>query len=96
MPNGLGSGSGYTTNNSLYYEKGDFLAFREVSVSYMVPLPAAFRKAYVKSLNIFAGAFNLGYLTSYKGLMPEIYTGNDQGSYARPRMFDLGIKVNFQ
>jgi TonB-linked SusC/RagA family outer membrane protein len=96
MPNGLGSGSGYTTNNSLYYEKGDFLAFREVSLSYMVPLPAAFRKAYVKSLNIFAGVFNLGYLTSYKGLMPEIYTGNDQGSYARPRMFDLGVKVNFQ
>jgi TonB-linked SusC/RagA family outer membrane protein len=94
--NGLGSGSGYTTNNSLYYEKGDFLAFREVSISYQVPLPAVFRKAHVESISLFAGVFNLGYITAYKGLMPEIYTGNDQGSYARPRMYDLGIKLNFK
>lgn len=94
--NSLGSSSGYTTNNSLYYEKGDFLAFREVSLSYIVNLPAFLRKASVQNLEIFGGVFNLGYITSYKGLMPEIYTGNDQGSYARPRMFNLGLKLNFQ
>lgn len=94
--NGLGSGSGYTTNNSLYYEKGDFLAFREVSVTYQVPLPAMLKRAHVQGLNLFAGVFNLGYITSYKGLMPEIYTGNDQGSYARPRMYNLGAKLTFK
>lgn len=94
--NNLGSGSGYSTNNSLYYEKGDFLAFREVSLSYQVPLPAVFRTGHIESLSLFAGAFNLGYLSSYSGLMPEIYSGNDQGSYARPRMYDLGIKLNFK
>lgn len=95
-PNGLGSGSGYTTNNSLYYEKGDFLAFREVSLSYQLFMPAALRRVHVQSLNLFAGVFNLGYITAYKGLMPEIYTGNDQGSYARPRMFNVGAKLNFK
>lgn len=94
--NGLGSGSGYTTNNSLYYEKGDFLAFREVSVTYQVPLPTLLKRAHVQGLNIFAGVFNLGYITAYKGLMPEIYTGNDQGSYARPRMYNLGAKLTFK
>jgi TonB-linked SusC/RagA family outer membrane protein len=94
--NNLGSSTGYTTNNSLYYEKGDFLAFREVSISYQVPMPNAFRKVYIQGLNLFAGIFNLGYITSYKGLMPEIYTGNDQGSYARPRMFNLGAKLSFK
>ncbi len=94
--NNLGSGSGYTTNNSLYYEKGDFLAFREVSLTYQVPLPAVVKKARIDGLSLFAGVFNLGYISSYKGLMPEIYSGNDQGSYARPRMYDIGIKVNFK
>lgn len=95
-PNGLGSGSGYTTNNSLYYEKGDFLAFREVSVTYQVPLPSLLKNAHVQGLNLFAGVFNLGYLTAYKGLMPEIYTGNDQGSYARPRMYNIGARLTFK
>jgi TonB-linked outer membrane protein, SusC/RagA family len=95
-PHGLGSGSGYTTNNSLYYEKGDFLAFRELSVSYQLFMPAVLKRVHVQSLNLFAGVFNLGYITAYKGLMPEIYTGNDQGSYARPRMFNVGAKLNFK
>ncbi len=96
QPNGLGSGSGYTTNNSLYYEKGDFLAFREVSFSYNINRGAFLKKLSVQQIELFAGVFNLGYITAYKGLMPEIYSGNDQGSYARPRMYNLGLKLSFQ
>jgi hypothetical protein len=80
----------------LYYEKGDFLAFRELSLSYQLFMPEVLKRVHVQSLNLFAGVFNLGYITSYKGLMPEIYTGNDQGSYARPRMFNVGAKLNFK
>ncbi|PST83573.1 SusC/RagA family TonB-linked outer membrane protein [Pedobacter yulinensis] len=92
--NGLVSSSGYTTANSLYHSKGDFLAFREVSFSYA--LRGTFlKKAHIAGVNLFAGVFNLGYLTKYDGLMPEIYTGNDQGSYPRPRQYNFGATVTF-
>ena len=36
--NQIGSSASGSTNNSLYFSKGDYLAFREVSLSYMLPL----------------------------------------------------------
>jgi len=92
--NGLGTTSVYSTNNSLYYSKGDFLAFREVSLNYH--LQANFlKKAYIQGLDIFGGIYNIGYLTAYDGLMPEVYEGADQGSYPRPRQFNFGVKASF-
>lgn len=35
--NQIGSSESGSTNNSLYFSKGDYLAFREVSLSYMLP-----------------------------------------------------------
>jgi hypothetical protein len=89
-----GGGSGYKTNNSLYYKKGDFLAFREVSFTYTFPQNISKRLS-LSGLEINGGVYNIGYLTVYDGLMPEIYTGNDQGSYARPRQFSLGVQLTF-
>jgi TonB-linked SusC/RagA family outer membrane protein len=92
--NGLASSSGYVTANSLYHSKGDYISLREVSISYM--LRSAFlQKLSIKSVNLYAGAFNLGYITKYDGLMPEIYTGNDQGSYPRPVQYNVGATVTF-
>ena len=85
---------GAVTGNSLYYSKGDFLAFREVSFTYA--LKADFlKKAHIAAINFYAGVFNLGYLTKYDGLMPEIYTGNDPGSYPRPRQYNFGATLTF-
>ena len=92
--NGLGTTGVYATNNSLYYSKGDFLAFREVSLNYR--LQADFlKKARIQSLDLFGGVYNIGYLTAYDGLMPEVYTGADEGSYPRPRQFNFGVKAGF-
>jgi len=92
--NGLASSSGYVTANSFYHSKGDFLAFREVSLSYR--LQANFlRKAHIAAVNLYAGVYNIGYLTKYDGLMPEIFTGNDQGSYPRPRQYNFGATFTF-
>lgn len=91
---GLGGSSGYYTHNSLYYKKGDFLAFREVSFAYALPAKLV-EKIRLKDLEIFGGVYNIGYLTEYDGLMPEIYTGNDNGTYPRPRQFNIGLKINF-
>ncbi|MGV3502812.1 MAG: SusC/RagA family TonB-linked outer membrane protein [Adhaeribacter sp.] len=92
--NNLGTTGFYSTNNSLYYSKGDFLAFREVSLSYRLQADLL-RKAYIQGLEFFGGVYNLGYLTAYDGLMPEIYTGADEGSYPRPRQFNFGLKASF-
>lgn len=92
--NGLASSSGYVTANSAYHSKGDYLAFREVSLSYR--LQAAFlKRAHISAINLNAGVYNIGYLTKYDGLMPEIYTGNDQGSYPRPRQYNFGATLTF-
>ncbi len=89
-----GGGSGYKTNNSLYYKKGDFLALREISFTYTFPQKIA-KKFFMSGLELNGGIYNIGYLTEYDGLMPEIYTGNDQGSYARPQQFNIGIQLTF-
>ena len=92
--NGLASSSGYITANSAYHSKGDFLAFREASLSYR--LKANFlKKAHIAAVNLNAGVYNIGYLTKYDGLMPEIFTGNDQGSYPRPRQYNFGATFTF-
>lgn len=89
-----GGGSDYKTNNSLYYKKGDFLAFREISFTYTFPKKLA-NKLFMSNLEINGGIYNIGYLTAYDGLMPEIYSGADQGSYARPRQFNVGVQLTF-
>lgn len=90
---GMGHGT-YGVDNSIYYSKGDYLAFREISLSYALP------KQIVKFLTcenivLNAGVYNLGYITAYKGLNPEVYTGTDTGGYPRPRQFTIGASVTF-
>jgi TonB-linked SusC/RagA family outer membrane protein len=92
--NSLGSTGVYSTNNSLYFSKGDFLAFREVSLSYL--LDAEFlKRAHIQSLEFTGSVHNMGYITAYDGLMPEVYTGADQGSYPRPLQYNMGVRVKF-
>ena len=88
---GNASGGG---NNSLYYSKGDFLAFREVSLSYQFP-KRVMDELNLSGLELYVGVYNIGYLTRYDGLMPELYTGHDYGTYPRPRQINVGAKVSF-
>ena len=90
----VGSSASGSTNNSLYFSKGDYLAFREVSLSYMLPL-SWIRKMRLSAVEVFAGAYNIGYIKKYDGMFPEIYTGVDYGIYPRPRQYNMGVKINF-
>ncbi|GGZ37623.1 SusC/RagA family TonB-linked outer membrane protein [Echinicola pacifica] len=79
--------------NTYYYEKGDYLAIREVTLSYNLP------KKWVSALKIanvrtyFTGS-NLFYFTQYTGLNPE-EGGTDSGRYPIARNFLFGVNVNF-
>jgi TonB-linked SusC/RagA family outer membrane protein len=91
--NNLGN-SGTASNSTLYYSKGDYLAFREVSLSYQLR-SRWLSRLYLQGVEVFGGLYNIGYLTEYDGLMPEVFTGVDPGLYPRPRHINFGLKASF-
>ncbi len=80
--------------NSLYIKKGDYLAFREFSLSYNLPSGIS-KKMSMDNIQLNAGAYNIGYLTKFDGLSPERYDGGERGEYPRPRQFKFGINLTF-
>lgn len=80
-------------SSSVYYEKGDFLALREVSLSYTLP-EALVRKAHLSNVRVNLSGSNLYYFTSFTGLNPED-GGMDNGHYPISRTFSAGINVTF-
>ena len=91
---GVGIDNSYGVDNSIYYSKGDFLAFREVSLSYNLPANIC-KKFSLKNVTLNGGVYNIGYLTAYKGFNPEQYKGYDEGGYPRPRQFTFGASIQF-
>lgn len=79
--------------NSQYYEKGDYLALRELTFSYTLPASLAGRIG-MSNARFYATGSNLHYFTAYKGLLPE-EGGEERGRYPVPRSFILGVNVNF-
>jgi TonB-linked SusC/RagA family outer membrane protein len=90
----VGTGSAYASDVSTMISKGDFLAFREVYLSYDLP-KKLLSKIRATGLTLFASGTNLGYITAYKGLNPEVVTGFDPGGYPRARQFTLGASLKF-
>lgn len=87
-------GSLHATDVDFYISKADFLAFREVSLKYAVPVQWL-ERIKVAALEFNAGVFNLGYLTRFNGLNPEVYTAFDAIGYPRPRQFVFGATIRF-
>ncbi len=90
----LGNNNGYGSDVSAMIEKGNFLAMREISLAYDLP-KNLLRKIRSTGMNVFVSVYNLGYLTKYKGINPETYTGFDAVGYPRPRQFSIGTTVKF-
>ncbi len=79
-------------HSSILYEKGDYLALRELTISYNVPLHVI-QKIKLSGVRVNLTAENLAYFTKYSGTNPE-YGGVDQGRYPMPKIFTLGIKAD--
>ncbi|WP_207510413.1 SusC/RagA family TonB-linked outer membrane protein [Longitalea luteola] len=92
--NTVGVNNSYGVDVSTMFEKGDFLAFREIYLAYDLPRELV-KKARLSGLNVFGSIYNIGYLTKYKGVNPETYSGFDAIGYPRPRQFSLGASVRF-
>jgi TonB-linked SusC/RagA family outer membrane protein len=90
----IGTNNGYGSDVSTMAEKGNFLAIREIYVSYDLA-KSLVKKIHATGLNIYASIYNVGYITAYDGLNPETYKGFDDGGYPRPRQFSLGATLKF-
>ncbi len=75
--------------NSHYYEPGDFLAIREVSLAYTLPKNLIKE---ISSLRFNITGENLYYFTKYTGLNPE-EGGTDGGRYPLPRNIIFGVQI---
>ena len=84
------SGSLQNYGNNQFWEKGDYLALREVTISYSVP--AKYFNDVIKGLNLYATGSNLHYFKSYSGDSPEI-GGVQYGTFPMPRTITLGLNL---
>lgn len=82
-----------TTGNSVFFESGDFLCLRELTISYNVPSQLLSR-LHMSNLRLNVTGNNLKYFTAYKGLNPE-QGGRDDGRWAMPRNITFGASISF-
>lgn len=84
--------------SSMFYKKGDYLAFREVSLMYNLPTRYAER---IKSqgVQVTLTGQNLGYISQSTLFSPEsgsIGTGGaGEAGYPLPRMLVVGVQIKF-
>ncbi|WP_234367740.1 SusC/RagA family TonB-linked outer membrane protein [Parabacteroides pacaensis] len=87
------------SNNSNFYEKGDYLALRDITLNYRLPKKWA-GKASLSDASIYLTGQNLFYITGYSGTSPEPVikkdnAGVDEGRYPMPRTILIGISLSF-
>jgi TonB-linked SusC/RagA family outer membrane protein len=88
-----GDPRGGNQGSSVNFEKGDYLAVREITLSYNTP-SSWYKKIGVDNLRVYATGNNLKYFTNYSGYAPED-GGLDTGRYPIPRNFIFGVNVTF-
>lgn len=78
--------------NSRFWEKGDYLALREVTLEYS--LPSSILQSIAKRLKVYATGTNLHYFKSYSGDTPE-EGGYQAGEFPMPKTFTFGANLTF-
>ncbi len=88
----------YSRVSNVFSEKGDFLALREVTLSYSLPQNLV-GKWGMQRATLYASGQNLHFFTAVTGVSPERGTGStyntDYNPYPAARKYSLGIKVSF-
>lgn len=88
-------------NNSRFYEKGDYLACREITLSYDFSKQLLSKTKVITSARVYASGINLFYFTKFSGPSPEppvsnnVITGVYTGTYPTPKTFAVGVQVSF-
>ncbi|MDO5608563.1 MAG: SusC/RagA family TonB-linked outer membrane protein [Capnocytophaga sp.] len=90
-------------SSAKYWEKGDYLALREITLS--CDVQGTLINDIFKNVRVYATGTNLAYFTKYGGSTPEeasanspelgVVTGSEQGRYPLPRTITLGVNLTF-
>ncbi len=81
-------------SSSRMWEKGDYLALREVTLSYN--LDGTNVNNFFKNTRVYLSGSNLAYFNNFSGSSPEESgDGIDMGRFPLPRTITLGVNVNF-
>src|SRR5690606_7981793 len=83
----------YARNSSMFIYDASYLSFRELSLSYSVPLERIKVKG-ISGLNISVTGQNLGYISESELFSPEAQ-GSIGGGYPLPRTIIFGLNVRF-
>ncbi|HET9279397.1 MAG TPA: SusC/RagA family TonB-linked outer membrane protein [Flavitalea sp.] len=89
------------SNNSRFYEKGNYLASREITLSYDLAKDLLSKTRFLTQSRVYVSANNLFYITDFSGPSPEtpisngVVTGINAGTYPVPKTFVLGVQVTF-
>src|SRR6218665_92152 len=88
-------------NNSNFYESGNYLACREVTLSYDFSKDLLDKSKFLSKVRLFVSANNLFYIKKFSGPTPEApvlngtLTGIYSGTYPTPKTFVVGIQSSF-
>jgi TonB-linked SusC/RagA family outer membrane protein len=83
-----------TRTSSMFYHKGDYLSFREVSLAYSLP-SEVLKKIKIEGIKLSLTGQNLGYLSASTLFSPEKTDQgiNVSGGYPLPRTIIFGIQI---
>lgn len=91
---GNNAGQVLNSNNSRFYEKGDYLACREITISYQFGKGMMAKTKFLSQARVYASLNNLFYITKFSGASPESpVSGIFIGTYPTPRSMVLGVQV---
>lgn len=89
------------SNNSRFYEDGDYLACRELTLSYDFSAGLLAKTGVFSRARVYLTGSNLFYITRFTGPTPEPpvngsgnITGIYQGTYPTPKSFILGVEIS--
>lgn len=85
--------------NSYYVENGSYLRARNAQLGYTLP-KSIIGKTGIQSLRVYVQAANFLTISNYSGIDPEVTGaatnfGIDEGGYAQPRQFLIGVNLQF-
>lgn len=89
---GEGEGDLQNFGNEQFWEKGDYLALREVTLSYN--MPSKYFNDAIQRLSIYVTGSNLHYFKSMSGDTPE-QGGVQYGSFPVPKTITIGCNITF-
>jgi TonB-linked SusC/RagA family outer membrane protein len=93
---GNNAGQVLNSNNSNFYEKGDYLACREITLSYDFSKTILSKTKVLSQARVYLNMNNLFYITKFSGNSPEpLSSGIFAGTYPTPKSFVLGVQVSF-